>query len=157
MNSDRDDEHLRELMGELRKEDEVLAPDFSRVWRKAISESKDREYRRRRLRTRLAAAAILLILIAGSIRFLNHDLSDQRPQGPGTITEWRSPTTRLLRFSESGRISTGRFETIPAVRTHRHIRMTSRWSAMTAEYARPPGRSIPKKKPESFGTVVDSA
>lgn len=110
MNHDRDAEKIRELLHELKKEDERLAPTFARHWERALSQTgKARPFRR----VFPVAAAVLLIVLGGLLvlffRPLTNPPSPMRTPAPGTptteppsppvplISQWRSPTDFLLK------------------------------------------------------------
>jgi hypothetical protein len=81
----REENEIRRLFRELRREDERLAPPFARDWNAALSRTGGGRTRRRALRLRAATAAALVAL--GGLALATFNISSRRPtphaaQGP---------------------------------------------------------------------------
>jgi len=99
MNQDREEKKIAELFDELKRQDQLHAPPFARLWARAVSQSERAV--RRHVSLRLVAAVAMVLLVAGSLAILF-----RQPSGPSapmeraefavTISGWRSPTDFLL-------------------------------------------------------------
>ncbi len=93
MNDDRDEKEMRELFQALRREDERVAPPFSRSWESALARMRKPSRSWRPLRA-IAAATVLTLLGVFAVFFVH----PTRPPELGVVvSEWRSPTNSLLK------------------------------------------------------------
>ncbi len=151
MNYDPNEEDLRGLLREVRAEDEDRAPDFREFMRSAASLSTGGKGLGMSRLSRLAVAAALLIVLGGSLFILEREGVILRSPKAVSISEWKSPTESLLAFAGTGRaFSGGGLSRLVAVR--RTARFTTRWSTLTASFARPPGHSTSRSGHHGRGT-----
>ncbi len=92
MNDDRDEKEMRELFEALRREDERVAPPFSRSWESALARMRKPSRAWRPLRA--VAAATVLTLLGVFVVFSVHPT--RPPEWGVGVSEWRSPTNSLL-------------------------------------------------------------
>lgn len=126
---DKSERKLEQLFGYLRQEDERRAPPFSRVWAKAGA-SLQKKRRRRLLVFRYAAVAAMVFIFLGSWFFYKNERPVTTLESGGAFSEWRSPTTRLLRLST--------FKPPDTDVTRRRTSSISDWRSPTFSLTRPP-------------------
>src|SRR5881296_3599609 len=116
MNSNWEENRIRELLVELRKHDEAQAPDFASVWETAATRARSERRRRYFLRvTAIAAMVVVLSVLIGNpfrrerqqqvvvsrapfiLASVGLESADLPWRTSVLICEWRSPTDFLLR------------------------------------------------------------
>ena len=114
MNRDVEENELKQLFRELRREDERLAPPFARDWGAALSRTDEGRSPRRTFRL-AAATLVALILLGGSALILftrpsRRPISNANPESAETRTQPRSPSvaqvetpTSHVESSDAGR------------------------------------------------------
>ncbi|HEY3130049.1 MAG TPA: hypothetical protein VGL91_11360 [Acidobacteriota bacterium] len=113
MNRDWEDDRIRQLFRELRREDEQLAPPFIRHWESVRSQigAKRRFFM---FTTAAAAAAVLILLSASTLIVLHHSMPPPAPpsswKSAWSIMLWRPPTDFLLQ-TPGGEL----LRTVPAI------------------------------------------
>lgn len=103
MNDDRDEKEMRELFQALRREDERVAPAFSRSWESALARMRKPSRSWRLLRA--ITAATVLTLLGVFVVFFVH--STRPPELGVGISGWRSPTNSLLKSLDDPLLKTG--------------------------------------------------
>lgn len=97
MQSEQEDERLRDLFHALRETERRITPPFSQIWRKAAL-LRERPPRRRRIWAPAAVSAgvatIAMLVALIHLVLVSEDPSDDN----ATLAQWRSPTAFLLTY-----------------------------------------------------------
>jgi hypothetical protein len=157
MNKQPEEENIRELFQQLRREDEQSAPSFADDWNAAWSRSRKPDYRWGGWRL-AAAAAALILLGAGWLIFFRRPMKTQAPMEI-VKSDVPAPVAPPLLLSPSTTFVNHRPNFVRRQRSYVRPRPAavsiSRWHSPTEFLLRAPGEQLFKSVPRWDESVVN--